>query len=123
MRTNEIIGYRVLHLPTEGFVHVAYEIARIESLPVTRGQAFRRLAGALETHPEMAIAEFSVEPVYRETTPIEDVTNELSTLLTSLCERHGVKLGLTSEQIKAKLAEELKDFGVYTPDVISHISR
>lgn len=122
MRTNEIIGYRVLHLPTEGFVH-GYDILKTESAPVSRGQAYRRLAGALDENPGMEIAEFSVEPVYRETTPIEDVTNELSTLLTSLCERHGVKLGLTSEQIKAKLAEELKDFGVYTPDVISHISR
>lgn len=122
MRTNEIIGYRVLHLPTEGFVH-GYDILKTESAPVSRGQAYRRLAGALDENPEMEIAEFSVEPVYRETTPIEDVTNELSTLLTSLCERHGVKLGLSSEQIKAKLAEELKDFGVYTPDVISHISR
>lgn len=122
MRTNEIIGYRVLHLPTEGFVH-GYDILKTESAPVARGQAYRRLAGALDENPGMEIAEFSVEPVYRETTPIEDVTNELSTLLTSLCERHGVKLGLTSEQIKAKLAEELKDFGVYTPDVISHISR
>jgi hypothetical protein len=114
--TDEIIGYQVAYIPTQSFVHVTLEgenyIECAEPLPISRGDAFRRLAGILDQRSDLSHEDFDVVPVFREVTPLESTAKELSGLLLSLTERHGLDLGLTREQIEARIATEIAEFGV-----------
>lgn len=125
MQTNEIIGYRVMHLASESFVNVNFResegvmhhyLTQVEPLPIPRGDAFRRLAGYLDQNPQIQHDDLTVEPVYREYTPLETTCKELAGLLTSLTDRHGLKLQLTQEQIEKKIAAELQEFGAGLPE-------
>jgi hypothetical protein len=112
-QTNEIIGYRVLHPDTEEFIGADPTTCRPfmtcdETDPIPRGDAFRRLAAYLDVHPEVDADEFSIEPVYRRTTPIEDAAHELGGLFESLCARHGLDLGLSRAQVDALLVKDLE---------------
>lgn len=117
--TNEVIGYRVVrsnnecysdeYIHTNGTGHNWVSVA--EPKPVSRGDAFRRLAAYLDQSPLEDMNDFVVVPVYRVLTPMETTTKELSGLLSSLCGRHGLSLGLTQEQIEAKIAQELQELG------------
>lgn len=111
MRTNEIIGFRVMHPSNEMFLAAdqgGNYLTSNETTPIARGDAFRRLAAHLDDHPEVDACEFSVEPVYRETTPIEEAASELGGLFESLCSRHGLNLGLSRDQINALLVKDLE---------------
>lgn len=115
MKTNEIIGYRVLRPHTEEFVDVNQVgdnfLYASEPMPISRGDAFRRLAGFLDQHPEVDEDEFTVEPVYREYTPMETASQELGSMLESLCKRHGLDLGLSRAQMERQIAKELVELG------------
>ena len=117
MQSNEIVGYQVINILAEGcFVTCEdghnYETAE-EPLPISIGDAYRRLAGFLEQHPDRHHGHYVVEPVYREFTPVEKATKELGSLLSSLCARHGVQLGLSQEQIESQIARELSQLGAH----------
>ena len=116
MQTNEIIGYRVQLTSNETYVHNDANGMNYISIhrpePISRPDALRRLAGLLDQYPDMCELDFYFEPVYREYTPLETASKELGGLLQSLCKRHGLELGMTQDQVEAKIAEELKEFGV-----------
>lgn len=117
--TNEVIGYRVVRSNNECYSdeYVHYTSSRgnytsvAEPAPIPRGDAFRRLASFLDQNPQANMDDFVVAPVYRVLTPMETATKELSGLLSSLCSRHGLNLGLSQDQIEAKIAGELKELG------------
>ena len=117
--TNEIIGYRVVRSNSEcysdHYVHNgggSYDfISAAEPAPIGRGDAFRRLASYLDHNPGEDMNDFQVVPVYRVLTPMETATKELSGLLSSLCSRHGLALGLSQDQIEKKIASELQELG------------
>lgn len=116
MHSNEIIGYRVLCPVYEQFVDTDVAtghnfVTFNEPTPIPRGDAYRRLAAYLDQHPELDHEDFTVEPVYREFTPIETTSKELSARLKSLCSAHGLRLEMTDEQIEAKIAKELEELG------------
>lgn len=121
-RTNEVIGFRVVNITSGEFIHTsdggAYNYPSTgEPTPVSRGDAFRRLAAFLDDNPAQEHSNFRVEPVYRVTTPIEDAAHELGGLFESLCQRHGLDLGLNRQQIDAILAkdlEQVKNLGFIT---------
>ena len=121
--TNEIIGYRVVNSYHGFFVGHNPEMGNFptdnEPQPIPRGDAFRRLAAYLDANPNEDHATFDVEPVYRETSPMENATAELTDLLVSLADRHGLKLGLDSDQIAQKIAKELSDLGITDPAGVS----
>jgi hypothetical protein len=116
--TNEIIGYRVVNTRDQVFVDHNpsfsgsgnFQTSR-EPTPISRGDAFRRLAAFLDAFPEEDHQKFAVEPVYRELTPIESSARELGSLLSSLCQRHGINLGMSQAEIEAQLVRELRAFG------------
>ena len=111
MRTNEIIGYRVANFggffvdtTPQGVNFTTDE----EPTPIPRGDALRRMAAFLDANPDLDMEDFEVQPVYRETTPIEDTADELGGLFETLCRRHGLDLGLTRDQINAQLVKDLE---------------
>ena len=111
-RTNEVIGYRVCNHNVGFYVatmpHGANYTTDVAPAPIPRGDAYRRLAAWLDANPDAQDDDYTVDPVYRETTPIEDASNELGGLLEGLCARHGLQLGLTRQQINAQIALELQ---------------
>ncbi len=112
-RTNEVIGFRVVNITSGEFIHNDGEHAynypsTKEPEPISRGDAFRRLGAYLDENPAQEHSNFRVEPVYRMTTPIEDAAHELGGLFESLCQRHGLDLGLSRQQIDAILAKDLE---------------
>jgi hypothetical protein len=119
MRTNEITGFRVIHIPSGRAInhdgngyHWISNVGSVEPEAVPRGDAFRRLAAYLDTNPNQPIRDFEVKPVYRESTPIEDASSELAGLLEGLCTRHGLNLGLSRKQMEAQIGKELAQLGV-----------
>ena len=112
MRTNEVIGFRVVNVEHEFFVDTDANGSNFttdeEPKPIARGDAFRRLAAFLDANPGESHEDYSVEAVYRETTPIENAANELGGLFEQLCQRHGLDLGLDRSQINALLAKDLE---------------
>ena len=115
MHSQEIIGYRIINVEDDTFIGsdgYTNFVTADEPLPIRIGDAYRRLGAFLDQHPHCAHDSFCVEPVYREFTPVEKATKELSGLLSSLCSRHGVVLGLSQEQVEARLAQELASLGI-----------
>lgn len=123
--TNEIIGYQVkcinggefVHTDTAGHNFLSYR----EPLPIARGDAYRRLAAFFDQNDGNTEDLFEVVPVYRQLTPTETVAQELGSLLSSLCGRHGLQLGLSQAQIEAKIAQELGELGA--SPVVAQINR
>ena len=117
--TNEVIGYRVVRSNNEcysdEYVHFSESRGNFTSVaeptPIARGDAFRRLASYLDLNPGEDMNDFVVVPVQRVLTPMETATKELSGLLSSLCSRHGLSLGLSQDQIERKIASELSELG------------
>ena len=112
MRTNEITGYRVER--NDGrFIHNfsgSNFLSSNEPQPIARGDAYRRLAAFLDANPTVE-DDFTIVPVYREMTPVESGARELGGLLTSLCQRHGITLGLSQDQVETRIARELQELG------------
>jgi hypothetical protein len=112
MQSTEIIGYRV-QTPSGNFV--CYEFGRnvsrygAEPEPISQANAYRRLAAYIEENPGAQVP--TVVPVYRVYTPLETASKEFSGLLSSLCERHGLRLGLSQDQIEKRIASELQELG------------
>lgn len=111
MQTNEIIGYRVLH-PVDGMfiargVNGRPGIVKDEPSPIPVSAAYHLLAEHLIA-PGADPKDYSIEPVLRETTPIEEVADELGGLFEDLCKRHGLDLGLDRKQINALLVKDLE---------------
>jgi hypothetical protein len=113
MNTNTIIGYRVKNNHGEYLAHTPEQgdfVTETKPEPISKGDAYRRLAAyfdAPQCDDHHVGEDFYVTPVFYEPTPLEKAGAELGGLLESLCQRHGVNLGLTREQINAKLAAEL----------------
>ena len=108
MNTNTIIGYRVqdhngMFVDFDG-VQNFRTYSKPE--PISQANAYRRLAAFLDANPGVQVPR--VVPVYYEPTPVEKASKELGGLLESLCSRHGLDLGLTSEQIQKQIAKELE---------------
>lgn len=120
--SNEIIGYRILHGYGEVFLchsdTVGNHLSSEAPAPIARGDAFRRLADFLDDFPDLDHEDFTIEPVYRELTPMEQTARELGGQLESLCARHGLDLGLTREQMEAALTQELKMFAQFAPRIV-----
>jgi hypothetical protein len=113
--STEIVGYRVMHTCTESFVHTDATgdnfMDCAPPAPISRGDAFRRLASYLDERPDLDEDDFHVEPVYRKLTPMESLTGDLADRLLTLCEAHGLDLGLSRAQIEDRLAKELRELG------------
>jgi len=111
-QTNEVIGYVVVNHRHGFYVAHNPELGNFTSddqpVPVSRGDAFRRLGAFLDANPGENHNLYEVEPVYREATPVESAADELGGLLEQLCARHGVRIGLSREQINAQLQKELQ---------------
>jgi hypothetical protein len=111
MRTNDVIGFRVRKFD-DFFVDTDANGCNFstdeEPAPVSRGDAYRRLAAWLDQNPQEDDGEYGVEAIFRETTPIEDTADELGGLFEQLCRRHGLDLGLSRAQINAILKKDLE---------------
>ncbi len=113
---NEIIGFQAFHHDSGMFLHYDSVTGRNflsheEPLPISRADCHRRIAAFIEQPGEECNDDFSIDVVYRKTTPVENAAAELGTLLTSLCNRHGLNLGLSREQIESQITKELVNFG------------
>lgn len=111
MNTDTIIGYRVKANGGYYLWHNAGQnfTSSEKPAPISRADAHRRLAAYLDENPELEHDYFYVTPVFYEPTPIEKASKELGGLLQSLCNRHGLDLGLTPEQIEKQIAQELEE--------------
>lgn len=119
MSKNLLIGYHVVaaagHL---GDMYVHHDFDRVpqtwldaeEPLPISAPDAYRRAAQYVQEHPEASMP--FLQDVERELTPLEKAASELGSLLTSLCTRHGLDLGMSQDDIDAELGRELAVFGV-----------
>lgn len=108
---DKIIGYRVINHDTGMFVNTNEQGHNFRSydepLPISRGDAYRRLAAYLDEHPDADENDFSVEPVYQEISPIERTAEDLAGRLHALV---GDSLGLSEEQMRLQIASELTTF-------------
>lgn len=113
--SNEVTGYIVKNDAYGFYVDYCPKAGNFttdkEPTPVPRGDAFRRLAAFLDANPRENHEFYVVLPVYRVYTPMERASKELGGLLESLCQRHGLNLGLNSEQIEQRIASELASMG------------
>jgi hypothetical protein len=121
---NTLIGYRVkncngyfLDTDGDGINYATYK----EPTPIARGDAYRRLAAYLDAYPHVSDSDMEVVPVHRALTPTESAAQELGSLLSTLTRRHGLQLGLTQDQIEAKIAKELEELGAGS--IVSQIAR
>lgn len=110
MNTSTIIGCRVKNNHGEYLDHNPKHgnfVTETKPEPVSKGDAYRRLAAYFDApqcddnHVEVLA---HVVAVFYEPSPME---RAVRSWVESLCQRHGVNLGLTREQINAKLAAEL----------------
>jgi hypothetical protein len=75
----------------------------------TLAEAYRRVGEYIDRNPTMPVP--VIHNVERESTPLESASSELGNLLVNLCERHGLNLGLTKDDIERQLAKELAALG------------
>lgn len=125
--TNEIIGYRIVCERNESALNPSGRPAFIwnvpeddgpninilrseEPKPISRGDAFRRLAAFLDANPLSDENDFTVEAVHRTLTAKEELAENLADQLQSLCTARGLDLGLTRHQMACQLHNELKAF-------------
>ena len=114
--TNEIVGFQAFHHDRGQYLHFDPETGRNflsqeEPLPISRADVHRRIAAYIEQPGCENDDDFSVDAVFRQLSPLETASQELGGLLTSLCARHGLSLGLSREQIEAQIAKELQELG------------
>jgi hypothetical protein len=115
--TNEITGYRVINrnnghfVDSDGSRNWLTRYSDADPTPVPRGDALRRLAAFLDANPGENYGDYTIDAVYREQKPIEATATELGDLLLDLCQRHGLKLGLSRDQIERQIASELTLLG------------
>lgn len=121
MENSQVIGYRVQ--TTDGtFVGLYGEEALASEMePCTIAEAYLRVSRYLVDKPTATVP--SVVPVTRELTPLETASQELGSLLTSLCARHGLDLGLSTDQIERQIAKELSDLGATGVGILSAARR
>jgi hypothetical protein len=111
MKNTTVIGYRV-RTSTDCFVVNDFGgVGTYEPAPVPAPQAYRRVAAYLECARWGDAPIPEVVPISRPLTPMERASRELGTLLSGLCARHGLDLGLSQEQIERKIAQELAELG------------
>ncbi len=105
-----VIGFRVFTSSTQG-VAVTYdgETTTAETKPCTRAEAYGRVSKFLNKYPNAQVPQ--IVEVTRPLTPLESASGELGGLLESLCRRHGVELGLSSDQVRTQIAKELSALG------------
>lgn len=114
--SNEIIGYRVRKVCNVDVFVDTYPsginyTTSFKPHPLTRGDAMRRLAAFLDEYPGIGDNAYEIVPVYREYTPLEKASKDLTGRLKTLLSAHGVNLTLTDAQIQAKIASELQELG------------
>jgi hypothetical protein len=120
METNTVIGYRV-QVSRGAFVTQYGDTVATEPHPCTISEAYARVSAYLAANPNSPVP--FVNPVTRPLTPMETASKELGGLLTSLCERHGLNLGLSSAQIERQIAKELSDLGATGVGILSAARR
>ena len=124
--TKDIIGYRVVSI-NGFFVDTTASGVNFTTdekpTPVARGDALRRMAAFLDANPGEPLEDYEVRPVYRELTPLETTSKELGGLLSSLCRRHGLDLGLTTDDIEQRIALELGSIGATGIGIIAAAAR
>lgn len=110
MSKNLLLGYVVQDI-SDYFVH--HDFARTpqtwlsdeEPLPIPAPDAYRRAAQYMQEHPEAPMP--LILDVERELTPLEKTASDLGQRLTSLCNMHGLDLGISQDEIDEQLAREL----------------
>lgn len=114
-----LLGYRIV-THTGEYVHASLNnnytfTSTTDPNPIPIADAYKRIGVYLQDHPGAPVPE--VRPVHRELTAMERGASELGALLSSLCERHGIVLGLSQDQIDDKIAKELVAFGMQASDI------
>lgn len=109
MNNTVVIGHRVqvsrgVFVNSEGTC-----VYSSEPEPCNISEAYRRVSVYLSRNPGASVP--FVNEVTRTLTPMETASKELGSLLTDLCKRHGLNLGLSSDQIERQIAKELADLG------------
>ncbi len=96
--------------------------------PIPRGDAYRRLAAFMDENDGFE-DEITVEAVRAPVAPpapvkagIDGGVGELSNLLQGLCARHGIVLGLTEDEVKARIALELKSMGARSAEEVFQLA-
>ena len=107
--TKTLLGYRVkdhngMYVSADGRVRTY-----TKPEPITHAQAYSAVASFLEHNSWSPVPQ--VVKVFKKASPIQSASSELGALLTSLCQRHGLDLGLTQEQIDRQIARELSELG------------
>jgi hypothetical protein len=115
-----IIGYRVQNVFGD-FLNTYGEAVSAQVEPCTQAEAYRRMSVFFTNNPNATVP--TVVPVTRPITPIESASKELGGLLSSLCSRHGLDLGLSSDQIERQIAKELSDLGATGVGILSALPR
>jgi len=108
MNNTTVIGHRV-QVSRGVFVNQYGERVYSEPEPCNLSEAYRRVSVFIASNPGCDVPH--VNPVTRTLTPMETASKELGSLLTSLCQRHGLNLGLSQEQIERQISKELADLG------------
>lgn len=108
------------------FVNGRNVIAYSRPTPIPVADAYRRLAGFLDTHPNVDPSDLAVEPVYEwvksepvlpPPSPITNCAKELASRLRALTGAHGLDLGLTDEEMESQIEKELVQFGALAKQV------
>jgi hypothetical protein len=120
MQTNQVIGHRVQTV-NGSFINTYGETVYTAPEPCTISEAYRRISSFLASNPNATVP--SVIPVTRTLTPMETASRELGSLLTSLCARHGLDLGLSQDQIEKQITKELADLGATGVGILSAVRR
>lgn len=119
MSHSKIIGYVVKNNNGE-YIHNSKDedsdhnyAARTKPEPIGKADAYRRLAAYIDENAWVAdlapndANNFYVAPMFYEPTPLDRASEELAGLLQALCNRHGLDLGLTKDQMAKHIAKEL----------------
>ena len=122
MENTTVIGYKVCTTYRQDeFVTYEGNVTMHEVKPCTKAEAYGRISKYLSRDPYADVP--IVVGVTRLLSPMETAARELGSLLTSLCERHGLDLGLSSDQIEHQIAKELSELGATGVGLISAIKR
>ncbi len=120
MENTTVIGHRV-QISRGVFVGQYGERVYSEPEACAISEAYRRVSLFLSQNPGAQVP--FVNEVTRTLTPMETASKELGSLLTSLCSRHGLNLGLSPEQIERQIAKELSDLGATGVGFIAALPR
>jgi hypothetical protein len=118
MNNTTVIGHRV-QISRGVFVNQYGESVYSEPEACNISEAYRRISVYLSRNPGTSVP--TVVDVTR--TPMETASRELGSLLTSLCQRHGLNLGLSQDQIERQISKELADLGATGVGILGQIRR